>query len=306
MSIDRTTILKGPCKLTHNSATIFSESDVVVDFITEYLDVETSAFGIVGRRVKTRRIEVSLAPKMWDTLTVLFPWATKNIGDTLFGATDLPLVITPRNGAPLTLANAAVTTMPGITLSAGKPMLRGGMKFTCLCANSGAPATAANWFSWGTPATGVALSTFDLSKVPNCRYSAEWAAVTYQSEEGYDLDFNLGLAPDVVDGEGTVNMRVTGLDASLKFVPTGKTEANYATLLGWEAKDIGSQPALSNAVVTGTGTGSPIVTLVNAQVMSGAARYGATVNRAGQVELMSVRTITSGALNALWTFAAVA
>jgi hypothetical protein len=304
MSIDRTLILKGPCKLTHNSASIFSEGDVVVSFITDYFDVNVSAFGRIGRRVQSRRIEVSLTPKMWSDLTVLFPYATSLHGSAIFGGSDLPLVITPSAGAPLTLANAAVTQMPSLVLSHGKPLL-GPMRFTALCANSGDPATAANWFSFGTPATGVALTGFDGTKVYNTRYSLSWNSVTYRSEEGFAVDFSLGLAPDVVDGEGIVNYRITELDASLKFVPSAKTEAAYATLLGW-SKAPGEQPTLSNAVISGEASGSPIVTLVNAQVMQGGAMYGADKNRLGQVELATSRTITSGALNALWTFAATA
>lgn len=304
MSIDRTLILKGPAKLTHNSATIFSEGDIAVDFITDYFDINVSAFGRVGRRVQSRRIEVTLTPKMWTDLTKLFPYATSQIGTAIFGGTDLPIVITPSAGAPLTLANAAVTQLPGITLSHGKPVLRP-MKFTALCANSGDPATAANWFSFGTPATGVALTGFDLTKVYNARYSCAWNSVTYQSEEGYAIDFNLGLAPDVVDGEGIVNYRITELDATLKFMPTGKTEAAYATLLGWN-KAPGAAPTLSDAVITGDTTGAPIVTLANAQVSEGGTRYGAAINRHGEVTLQSVRSITSGALTALWTFSAAA
>ena len=40
--------------------------------------------------------------------------------------------------------------------------------------------------------------------------------------------------------------------------------------------------------------------------MQGSTAYGAATSRLGEVELMSVRKVTSGALDALWTFAAVA
>lgn len=300
MSIDRTLILKGPAKILFDSAPIFSEGDIQVDFITDHFEVETSAFGRVDRRVQSRRIEVSLVPKMWSDLTVLFPYATSQVGDMIFGGTDKPLVITPINGAPLTLANAAVTQLPSITLSHGKPILRA-MKFTALCANSADPATAANWFSFGTAATGVALTGFDLTKVYNARYSLSWNSVTYQSEGGYDIDFNLGLAPDMVDGEGVVNYRITDLGATVKFIPTGKTEANFATLLGW-AKSPGEAPAKSNAVITAGVTGAPIVTIANCQVVAGVGRYGPATGRLGEITLGSVRTVSSGALAALWTF----
>jgi hypothetical protein len=305
MSIDRTLILKGPCKLTHNAATFFSQGDVQVDFITDTFAVETSAFGPLDTRVQARRIEVTLSPSMWNDLTKLFPYASALIGSTIFGATDLPLVITPSHGAPLTLPNAAVSQLPSITLSHGKPLL-GALKFTALCANNADPATQANWFAFGTPASGVALTGFDLTKVYNSRYSLAFNAVTYASEEGFNLDFALGLAPDVVDGEGIVNYRVTSLDASLKFVPTGNTEAAFATLLQW-TKAPGAAPTAYGAVISGETTGAPIVTLASMQVKGNAsARYGASVGRFGEIELVSKRTLTAGALNPLWAFTAAA
>jgi hypothetical protein len=304
MSIDRTLILKGPAKLVHDSAIIFSEDDIVVNYITEYFTIATSAFGNVGQRVQSRRIEVSLTPKMWSDLTKLFPYAATAIGTAIFGATDKPLVITPISGAPLTLANAAVTQLPGITLSHGKPILRP-MRFTALCANSADPAVQANWFAFGTAASGVALTGFDLTKIYNTRYSLAWNSVTYRAEDGFAVDFNLGLAPDVVDGEGIVNYRITALDAAIKFVPVAKTEAEFATLLGW-AKAPGAAPTLSSAVITGEGTGAPIVTIANAQVSQGSNRYGASVGRHGEIELQTVRSITAGAIDALWTFTAAA
>jgi hypothetical protein len=304
MSIDRTLILKGPCKLAYNSALIFSEDDVQVQFITESFEVATSAFGVLDNRVNSRRIEVSFTPKMWTDLAKLFPYASAVIGSTIFSGTDLPLVITPANGAPLTLANAAVSQMPSITLSHGKPILRA-MKFTALCANATDPAVQANWFTFGTPATNVALTGFDLTKVYNSRYSLSYNTVTYRTEEGFNIDWNLGLAPDAVDGEGIVNYRITALDAALKFVPSAITEAQLATLLGWAVAP-GKAQAAYTATISGSVTGDPIVTLTNMQVVGNAStRYGAAVNRFGEIELESIRTVSAGALTALWTFSSV-
>ncbi len=304
MSIDRTLILKGPCKAVFDSATIFFNGDLTVTFITDYFDVQASAFGRVDRRVQARRIEVTGAPTMWSDLSKLFPYATALIGSAIFGATDKTLVITPAYGAPLTLANVAVTRMAPITLAHGKPML-GDMTFTGLCANSGDPATAANWFSFGSSASAVALTGFDLSKVFNSRYSLVRNTVTYRSEEGFNLDFNVGLAPEVVDGEGIVNYRVTEVEAAIRFAPTGNTEAVWATLMGWAVAP-GASPAVYDAVLAGDVTGSPSITIDDTMVVQGGTRYGAAVNRFGEVELVSRRSITSGALNALWTISTVA
>ena len=302
MSVDRTLIIKGPAKIVHDSATIFSIDDIRVRWITEYFDVQSSAFGRLKRRVKTRRIEVDVTPFSWADLTKLLPYATKQIGDTLFGATDKALVITPRNGAPLTLANAMVTQLPGIVLSVDKPILRP-MKFTGLCANNTDPSVEANWFALAASAADVALTGLGAIP-PNCLYSMAYKSVTERSEEGFAIDINLGLTPDVVDGDGIVNYRVKELEASLKFKPSPKTEAAYATLLGWSGKGIGADPTAGDAVITGTGSGNPIVTIANMVPAEGGTLYGEG-NRLEQVELLSVRTTASNLLTALWTIGAV-
>jgi hypothetical protein len=301
MSLDRTLILKSPGSLTHNGANIHSEADITAVLITEYFDVPTSGFGVVDRRILDRRVEVSLTPKMWNDLTKLFPWATKSIGDTLFGGADLPLVITPRNGAPLTIANVVVTQMPSLMLSGGKPIL-GAMKFTGLCANAANPALASSYYSFGTVASGVALPNFDLTKVPNARYTATYGATAIRHQDGVSVDFAMGLDPDKADGEPTLNYRLTSLDASAKLTPVGMTEAAYATLIGF-AGDIGTSPNKAALVIAGRHYCRPRVTLANCFVRdTGSANYGATTNRTGQLEFATIRTLTAGALNALWTF----
>lgn len=304
MAVDRTLIIKGPAKITFDSASIFSLDDIRVRWITNEFEVRTTAFGRTARRVRDRRIEVDVTPAMWSDLTKLLPYATKQIGDTIFGATDKSLVITPRNGAPLTLANAAVTQLPNLTFSVDKPLLRP-MRFTALCANNSNAATAANWFAFGSPASDVALTGFDGSKIYNDLYSVARNTVTYRSEAGFNVDFTLGLVPDQVDGDAVVNYRITELEAVLKFVPSAITEAAYATLLGWDTKGIGAEPAGHNAVISGTASGSPTFTIVNTLPAQGSAAYGGA-NRTGEIELVSTRTISTNALTALWTIGTVA
>ena len=298
-TIDRTLILKSPGAVTYNGATILSQGDITVELITEYFEVGSSPFGAVSRRVQDRRVEISLTPLMWNDLAKLFPYATKNIGDTIYGGTDLPLVITPRNGAPLTVANVAVTALPSIKLSATQSIM-GSMKFTGLCANAADPATVANFFSFGVAASAVALTGLDLSKIPNALYTLALNAVNYRSSDGFSIDFDLGLDADKPDGDPTVNMRVTKLDARMRFTPVGLTEAQYATLLSLGmAFGIGAAPTGYAAAITSSA--GPSVSLGNTILTTGRVGYGATLDRTGEIELQSVRTVTAGNLAALWT-----
>lgn len=303
-TIDRANILKGPAKAVWDSATILFGEDFSVDLVTEQFDVNSNSHGRVGRRWKNRYIEIKGVPLMWNDLTKLFPYATKNIGDALFGATDKPMVITPRNGAPLTVANVMPFALAGLSLHAAKPIMRS-MTFRGLCANASDPALAASFFSFGVVGADVALTGLDLTKIPKGLYSAVMNAVTYRGEEGFDIDFNLGLEPDHEQGLH-INYRVTELEAASKFMPAGLTEANYATLMGWGGIAQGDEYASYDLVISGAASGYPVVTLSKMQPQGGGVRYGARPLRNGEVQLASIRQVTAGNLTALWTFGTVA
>lgn len=301
---DRVNILKGPAKVVYDSATIIFGEDFAVDMITEYFEVSSSTSGRRSRRVKDRRVEITGVPLMWDSLSVLFPYATKQIMDTIYGATDKAAVITPRNGAPLTIANVMPTRLPGITLHPSKSILRAGT-WTGLVANASDPSLQASFFSFsGTVGTNVDQTGLDLSKVPNAFYTASFNSVTYRPVDGFDIDFNLGLEPDFDNGL-TMNMRVSELEAACKFTPGAHTEAALATLLGWGGKQPGDEAAHFALTISGDAPGKPTVALANMMVEGGGVRYG-RAPRNGEITLASVRQESSGALTALWTFGTVA
>lgn len=303
MALSRSTILKSPGKLTHDGATIFSEADIVTQILTEFVPVVTDAFGTVNQIVKDRMIKITLTPKSWSDLTKLFRYGALNIGDVLFGAADKAAVITPRNGAPLTIKNAMPTRLSSILLSGTRPIL-GAMEFTGLVALNSNPAEVANFLEFGAPATGVALTGFNAAAIPNGLYSALWNGVTIRSATGFAIELALGIDPDAPDGEPTLNYRITSLEATCKFTPVGMTEADYLSLLTLD-KGIGASPTKSNIVITGAVAGMPIVTLTNCYVESGGLGHGKTIDRTGEVTLRSIRTETDGNLNALWTFGTV-
>lgn len=300
----RASILKGPAFIGYDSASIHAEGDITVDLVTEYFDVTSSAHGNVGRRPMDRRVEVNFAPRMWKDLAKLFPYATKQIGDRLFPAADKALVITPRNGAPLTILNAAITQLPNINLGAQASAL-GGMRFTGLVIDGGDPADLDDLFTLGTVATGATMTGFDLTAVPNSKYTLTRNSVDMLSEAGFAIAFDLGIEPVKGDGETTIDYIVTNLGATLSFSPWGMNEAAFRSLL--DATGMGEEPTGHNAVIAGAATGKPSVTLANTYpAESGQLGYGATLNRTGQVTLRAVRKVTSDALSALWTIGTVA
>lgn len=297
----RANILKGPAFISYASQNIHAEGDITVDVITEYFDVPTSAFGNVGRRPTDRRVEINFTPRMWASLSTLFPYATRQPGDRLFPAADAPLVITPRNGAPLTVLNAAITQLPSIRLSAQASIL-GAMRFTGLVVDSGDTNDLDDLFTLGAAASGAAMTGFALANVPNAKYTLTRNAASYLAEAGFEIAFDLGLEAVRGDGETTVDYLHTSLGATLSFSPWGITEATMRGLL--DATGLGDEPTGYDSVIAGAGAGKPSVTLANTYpAESGQFGYGPTLNRTGQVQLRAVRRITADALAPLWVIA---
>ena len=65
MAIDRSTLIIGPGKVTHDGATYFSDGDIVATITKEYFDIKTDAHGTQGRAITDVTIEITLTPKEW-------------------------------------------------------------------------------------------------------------------------------------------------------------------------------------------------------------------------------------------------
>jgi hypothetical protein len=301
--MDRTTINIGPGALTYDSASIHVEDEIRMNISPKLFDVATAGHGVVDHRREDLQIEVSFTPKMWTDLTKLFPYAQTEIGASIYGATDKPLVIKPRTGSGWTLANAAITKMPNIMLSGGKAIL-GEMTMTGLLANNGDPADIADYLA---TSSGGALTGFDLTKIPNGHYTAAWGAVlsAFHAEEGFDISFDLSLEDVKVDGLGVVDKIMNGLAATCKVTPVGPDVQDILDVHGLTTA-IGQSGPKNDLVITGQRSGLPIVTLDNCIAQMSSGRTGRTVKRIGEMEFKTVRSATTGVIDALWTFAAAA
>ncbi len=306
MSFDRTTLIKGPGFATYSSASLHSDDDIVATLHEEWSDGITAGFGRIGRRLKNRWVEGMVKPSMFQDLSVLFPFGTSQPGDAVFGASDLPLVITPRNGRPLTIVNAAVTGLASLRLSADQPLFQSAIKFTGLCANSGDPSLMASYFTQGAVGSAVLQTGFDATKIMRGRFTGTRNSVTMRADKGFGVEFKLSLEPDQPDGEPVCNYRhKSAPEASCKVTPAGMLEATYLGMLNGGV-DIGGTPTLYDLVVASAVTGQPTVTLGNTIVEEGGGfAYGPTVNRTGELVFTTVRKLTTNVLAAAWTIAAV-
>ncbi len=300
--INRTLLIKGPGQVAYASAAFFSDGDITATLVEKWSDIITSGFGRIGRTLMDRYIEVSFVPSMWLGTAILFPYATYQPGDVLYGSTDAPLVITPRNGRPITIVNAQVTGLPGLMLAADKPTFKGPVKFTGLVGNSDDPSLLASYFTQGSVGTNVALTGMVAADILRSRYIGTWNGTSIRTDKGWDIDFNLAVEDDHPDGEVTVNKRFKQLEASASCDPTAITESAYNGLLN-NAVDVGGQPPGYALAVAGVAaSGAPAVTLNNAFIEDGASYlYAPDKSRTGRLKFTTIRTITSNVLASLWT-----
>lgn len=294
MPIDRATILKGPGHITFDGATILSDGDIEATMIVETEDVATSSYGPVDARIVDKRIEVTVTPKKWRDLGKLLPYATHQIGQSLYGAADIPLVMITGD-ATLTVANARVTSLPSLNLrTRGGGTILGSMTFTGLIANNANPAAAASYYALsggGNP------PTLALSDIVTDFWSGSWDGTPIRGDEGFQVNFELETAAQVDDETGTYDMRLQSLRAVASVTPRGMTAAAMAALLSMGG-GIGTAPAKHDLAIT-SGFGHS-VTLKNCLARQGQIRAGADAHRTGTLEFATVRTVNAGELEALW------
>ena len=301
-AFDRTTIVRGPCKITYDGATFYSKGGVTLTVNQSSFDKQSDAYGLIGRGKTDMSVVVEFEPVgEIESLTVLFPYGATTIGAGIYGATDKPLVIVATD-ATYTILNAAITQMPSIRCTATNTAF-GSVQFTGLFANSGGNAgDIGDYLSVG--AGGSIGTAFNPALVIAGPYTGNLGgALEFYSEAGFDVSFDLSLTPIIVDGIGTVDMALANVGVSTSFIATG-VDPEYADQ--YLSEIIGSE--LSTGIpfqIVTTSIGGLNLNLASAQIIDYQRRFSSTENRAGTVNLVANRTFTTGAPNALFTVAAV-
>ena len=298
-SFDRTTIVRGPCKITYDGATFYSKGGVTLTVNQSSFDKQSDAYGLIGRGKTDMSVVVEFEPVgEIEALTVLFPYGATAIGTGIYGATDKDLVIVATD-ATYTIINAAITQMPSIRCTATNTAF-GSVQFTGLLQKGGVTGTIEDYFTSGT---GGSIGTaFNPALVIAGPYTGTIAGEdAFYTEAGFDVSFDLSLTPIIVDGIGTVDMALANVGVSTSFIPVGATLSWYEYMMSMIGSELVSQPL---QIVT-ENIGGLNLNLASIQVIDVQSRFSPTENRAGTVNLVAKRTFTTGAPNALFTVAAV-
>lgn len=315
MAISRTSILRGPAKVTYNSATFLTKGDITVDIIDETFDIVTSIHGLASKRRANRRAEIKFTPAgEWENLAVLWPYASTLPGASIFTGTDIPLNINSLvDGKQLQFTAAAVTTMPVITCSAVNTLI-GEVTFTALGKNN-TDWTAPN--SFATVSTSAyADATFSESAILTKPFSLAWGSAAgftaFQTLDGVKVDFDLKLNPLEVDNDGIVDYIFESLMVSATCKPVTASGLTMENLLTASVLDgvasaargesLATRVNSADLVITGAGA-APVITLKQAAITKSQMRFGAQSARIGDVVFSAQRTFNSGVPGVLFVLA---
>lgn len=303
-------IIAGPALITYDSVSFWSKGDVVLKVVNDLFNIDTAHFGKVDERFAGRRIEVEFEPSgafSAAVAAVLWPYGSTTVGSSIFTGTDKPLAIFGRDGRKVTVHAAALTKMPPIRLAVNQT-IAGSCQFTGICAANTDPTNAAAFYTEAAVAypgdTGFAVSDI-LTK--HC--TAVWGVASpwnsFLTEGGWVIDFNLGLAPQNVDGIGVVDMTFQQLEVTAKAIPVGPTAANIMAKVS-PAVALGTSVASADElVISGPGVGDPEVVLSAAAIVDSGLAYGNTVKRVTETTWIATRTITGGTADALFIIAEI-
>ncbi len=301
-SINRTSIITGPALVTFAGQIFWSKGDITLKPNNKNFKVGTSAFGDMEERTQDKSIEVSFEPDGRFTAglaAVLWPYAATAIGASIYGGSDRALVVHSRAGTKVTVHNAALTKMPDLRLGVSKT-IQGSVTFTGLLKNSTDPTNAAAYYTVASESY-PGDTGFDIVDIKTLAYGSEWGASapwdSFLTQEGWEVSFDLSLAAQMVDGLGTVDMSLQSLGVTARAIPVGPTEAQILTAMG-NTRALGASIASADdLIVSATGL---YFSLSKAGLRSAELGYGAERKRAGQLEWLATRTVTSGVADPLF------
>jgi hypothetical protein len=295
-TFDRTTIVRGPCKITYDGATFYSKGGVTLTMNQSTFDKEVDAYGMVGKAKTDMQIVVEFEPVgEIESLAILFPFAGTAIGASIYGATDKPLVIVALDQT-YTIHNAAITKLPSLRCTANNTQL-GSVQFTGLVKNSANPNALISYY---TASAGAAIGTLlDPSLIIAAPYTATLGASSFSSSDGFEISFDLALTPIVVDGIGTVSMALGNIGATVSCTPIGVATGFFDTY--FDAMDAGEELPSATLDISTTVVGGLNFDASAVQVISIDRMFSPTENRLGKLTLAAKRTFASGVPNALFT-----
>lgn len=312
----------GAPKIAYNGATLWTRGDVMIPLKHNLIEQTSSMY---GRQTKTRggrKIEINLPIYgFWNNLSVLFPSYILgfNPGARIFGSTDVPMVLTAKNGDAIHLSNVQLTKLANLKLKANEQIFSADATFTALVGNNKTVVTAGaavsgntNWTSYlATPTapfycvgTGVtyAEGDFPQANFKSLAWTGAWGSRTgftnILTQDGWDISWEVKTTDDIVDGIGPVDMFIDQFWASAACIPVGPTLAQLEAGVDFQGTNaaVGADVAADSDSLVLT-DGSATITLTKAAMIETGLVFAPAKKRIGKTVWEATQGFTTGAPN---------
>jgi hypothetical protein len=303
--------IHGPAVVIFNGVTYYFKSGLKVSVKRTRAKIEVDAFGQIAEVAKDCIVEFTGTPSgsiRAADLAAQMPYLPSQIGQSIFGTADVPLVVqTINDGSSILWQRGAISKYAPILLSAAHGTIyKGDMTFCCLMASSFTPTAGPAWKNITSSA--FTDTTFDSSKVRMAQYAAAWGAEapynSMLSQDGFLLSPIVTTENIPVDNYGIIDIALKSVTGIAQFKPANLTEAQIDTLIALQGSD-----AMLPGQAIGDGGNDLVISsnlLTATMKMAGAVDYQllyATGKlRAGEVAFGAATTFTNGAPNPIFTF----
>jgi len=301
--------ITGPAVVVFNGITYYFQDGLKGSLKRNTENITVDNFGAIAAVAKNFIVEFTGKPAGVldaDYVGSMFPDARNNHGSSVFGSTDLPLIIWaqhPFSGSDLnkvTWARGAISKSPTIMCTATRgQIISGEITFTALMASDFDLTAPDAWYVAVNAAYSGAALDIDL-----IRYARYTGALGVRSDpynamlaiDGFTLEATFGTKDIDVDNFGIID-RVYDANsyvASCKFKPANMTKAQVDTLIR-----VQDTTALLPGDVIGGGnedlvltSDSFIVTLKNCDAASSEDLYQTGVLQRGEVMFINAANFT--------------
>ena len=284
MATTRQSIVRGPGTVAFNGVKIFDASGITAEVDSTTKEIPSSIAGTLDT-IKTDQVgKISLTPignVSAEILATLFPsWIQKPvIGQSVFGSTDKPLVVSSMAGTKVTFNAAALTKCPDLMLSPVETAF-GGVEFTALLANGKLPNETGAFYAVTSAA--YADGEPPRNNLSGFHYQGTFGSLTIpDTEAGWTVTVEPNLNPVMTDSQGTIDYTLGGVTVRARCVPLGLSESQILAALP-VAKGRGASVATTDDLVISS-SGGLTVTLKNAALVTGPIQWGTTQLRAGEI-----------------------
>ena len=303
-TITRQNVIRGPGTVTLGTTQFFDRDGITADIEIDTFGVPVSAYGNIDTRRKDVKGKVSFKPCGELTagiLSALFPHGTPSIGASLLGSTDVACAVHSLSGTKVMFHAAALTKMPSLKLSTTETAFAGNAEIICLVKN-GVARTADN--SLYTVASEAWSGAFDVDDILGGSYLGTWNGTTFQTAQGWEIDFDMGVEEQYADGIGTYDAMLKEVTVKAKCKPIGLSESTLLGFLNVQGSGAVMGGSMrSGQALTVTATGGITVVMNEVACVRGPMKWGNTDLRVDEIGFVAHRTITEGTPGALFTVA---